>query len=117
MFMAGACLAQGTVASAAPVGDNRTIVLIPLNHANPALIAELLGGVVIYDTGPGMAGAPLGRRARSAPQYGVHGLPATGHLRGPAYGGYTGLGHGFSPHTAERWSTGRTTPGARRGVR
>lgn len=84
-------------------------MLIPLNHVNPALVAELLGGVVIYDGGPGAGGAPLGRRARSATSPGGFGGTPSGYQPGPVYGGYTGLGHGFRPYS-EPQSTRRTAP-------
>ena len=109
LLASSVCLAQGQSAGQATGGNRNITVVIPLNNISPALVAELLGGVVIYDNGPAGGGATPGLGSgygggqsyggRGSGSYGSpyggssYGRPSYGRGRssygGPSYGGYS----------------------------
>ncbi len=76
----------------------RSFVVIPMYHMSPALIAQIMGGEVIYDMGPGGGG---GRN-----------MGGYGGIGPGMYGGY-GYGAGYGGYNQGQ-NTGFGTPPGRR---
>ncbi len=90
MLLTVACsssLAQTSNLVQVPAGRGNVLALIPLNNISPALVAQLLGGVVIYDVGPGGAGyggATGGRRGARSRNGGYGGTTSGAYVGGGA---------------------------------
>jgi hypothetical protein len=82
-LLAVSALSPGFAQSQATGTGTKDFVLIPLQHINPELVAQLLGGVVIYDLS-----GPLG---------------GSGGYRG-GYGGYGGYGGGYVPYAGSGYA-------------
>lgn len=90
---------SAAVPAFAQAGTMRSYVVIPMNHISPALIAQIMGGEVIYDLGPGGGGGNMGGYGGIGP--GMYG----GYGYGAGYGGYRpGQDAGFgTPPGRRNW--------------
>jgi hypothetical protein len=87
-LLALGALSPGFAQSQATGTGTGNFVLIPLQHISPELVAQLLGGVVVYD----MSGAAGGGYGGGYGGYGGYG-PSAGRGYGGSYsnrGGYGG---------------------------
>lgn len=76
---------------------NRSFVVIPLYHMSPALIAQILGGQVIYDMPGGYGGGGYGGGGYDTTGPGMRGGYGTGYNAGG------GAGFGAPPGRRNDW--------------
>lgn len=113
-FLALGALSPGFAQSQATGAGTKDFVLIPLQHISPELVAQLLGGVVIYDlsgTLRGGYGGGYGGYGGYTGGYGSYaGSGYAGALGNRAYGGRANLrggaglpGYGYGGAVNPTW--------------